>query len=39
MDRQIRNALILGGLTFFFTRDIQPTLVVAGASYVLDRFV
>lgn len=35
MDRRLINALILGGVAWYFTRDLMPAVAVAGTSYVL----
>ncbi len=37
MDRGLIDALVLGAIAWYFTRDLVATLSVAGASYVLRR--
>ena len=37
MDRSLINALVLGGVTWYFTRDMMPALVVGATSFVLGR--
>jgi hypothetical protein len=38
MDRQLINALVVGGIAFYFTRDPMATMAVGGASYLLTKF-
>ncbi len=38
MDRPLINALVVGGIAWYFTRDLMPALAVGGVSYLLTRF-
>lgn len=38
MDRALINALVLGGVAWYFTRDFMPALAVGGVSYLLTKF-
>lgn len=37
VDRALIHALVLGSLTWYFTRDLTPTLVLAGTGYALKK--
>lgn len=39
MDTQLRNAIILAIVAFYFTRDLMPTLVIGGASYLINAYL
>lgn len=39
MDKSLMKALILGGITYYFTRDFMPAAVIGGGSYVADKIM
>lgn len=39
MDRDLRNALILTGISYYFSRDVQSSAIIGVAAYGLNRFL
>jgi len=33
------KALILGGIAYYFTRDVMPAAIIGAGSYVADRIL
>lgn len=39
MDTAIRNALVIAGIMYYFTRDPTNAAIMGAASYALNSFV
>jgi hypothetical protein len=39
MDRSTMKALILGGIAYYFTRDVMPAAIIGAGSYAADKFI